>query len=359
VDFAARLLAWHAAAGRHDLPWQHPRTPYRVWLSEIMLQQTQVATVVAYFDRFVTALPTLPDLARAEPDTVLALWAGLGYYTRARNLHRAARACMERHGGELPADFASLAELPGIGRSTAGAILAQAHGQRHPILDGNVRRVWARHAGIDGDIASAAVRKRLWALSEQRLPHDRLADYTQALMDLGATLCTPRRPRCTECPVHTDCVALATGRTSELPHKRRARAVPQRATRLLVLRDDAGRVLLERRPPSGIWGGLWSLPERPGDDDPAPGVVELTGAHPTTLQPLPDVEHAFTHFRLRMTPILARIARGASGVEDVPHRRWFDRGQRRELGLPAPIARLLERLDDGVPPAAAGDAPTT
>jgi len=242
--FAARLLDWHAVHGRHDLPWQQPRTPYRVWLSEIMLQQTQVTTVIGYFGRFVDALPTLPDLARADLDTVLALWAGLGYYSRARNLHRAAQLCVERHGGELPADLESLSALPGIGRSTAGAILAQAHGQRHPILDGNVRRVLARHARIEDDVTSAPVQKRLWTLAESLLPATQLADYTQAVMDLGATLCTPRNPRCEACPVRDDCGALAAGVVSDLPRKRAARAVPRRETCLVLLHDGDGRVLL-------------------------------------------------------------------------------------------------------------------
>jgi A/G-specific adenine glycosylase len=345
VDFATRLLDWHALHGRHDLPWQHPRTPYRVWLSEIMLQQTQVSTVVGYFGRFVGALPSVRALAEAPADRVLALWAGLGYYTRARNLHRAAQLCVERHGGELPGDFAALSALPGIGRSTAGAILAQAHGQRHPILDGNVRRVWARHAGIDGDLATAAAQRQLWALSESRMPATRLADYTQALMDLGATVCTPRRARCDSCPVRGDCVARATGRVDALPKPRRARRLPLRSTRLLLLHDGAGRVLLERRPPTGIWGGLWSLPEHAGDDDVGPRIAALAGEAAPGMEALPDVEHAFTHFRLRMTPVLARVGHAAPRIGDNPDRRWFDRAERESLGLPSPIARLLERLD--------------
>ncbi len=342
--FAARLLDWHAVHGRHDLPWQHPRTPYRVWVSEIMLQQTQVATVTGYFGRFVAALPTLADLARADLDTVLALWAGLGYYSRARNLHRAAQACVERHGGELPADLEALSALPGIGRSTAAAILAQAHGQRHAILDGNVRRVLARHARIEDEVTSAPVQKRLWTLAEALLPEARLADYTQAVMDLGATVCTPRNPRCGNCPVRDDCGALAAGVVASLPRKRAARTVPRRDTCLVLLRDDAGRVLLERRPPSGIWGGLWSLPEAAD----AAAARDRVGVHfgtATAFEALPDFEHAFTHFRLRMTPLAATLHAPATAIGDNGDLRWVDRAARATLGLPRPIAALLDRLD--------------
>lgn len=342
--FAARLLDWHAVHGRHDLPWQRPRTPYRVWLSEIMLQQTQVATVTGYFGRFVAALPTLPDLARADLDTVLALWAGLGYYSRARNLHHAARLCVARHGGELPADLESLSALPGIGRSTAAAILAQAHGQRHAILDGNVRRVLARHARIEDDVMSGPAQKRLWALAESLLPDMRLADYTQALMDLGATVCTPRRPRCGDCPVRDDCGAHAAGVVADLPRRRAARTVPRRATCLVVLRDGDRRVLLERRPPSGIWGGLWSLPEA-ADAAAARDRVAVRFGAATAFEALPDFEHAFTHFRLRMTPLAATLHAPAAAIGDNGDLRWVDRAARATLGLPRPIAALLDRLD--------------
>jgi A/G-specific adenine glycosylase len=342
--FAARLLDWHAVHGRHDLPWQQPRTPYRVWLSEVMLQQTQVATVIGYFVRFVDALPTLPDLARADLDQVLALWAGLGYYSRARNLHAAAQRCVERHGGELPTDIEALAALPGIGRSTAGAILAQAHGQRHAILDANVRRVLARHARIEDDVASTPVRKRLWALAESLLPESRLADYTQALMDLGATVCTPRKPRCTECPVQADCGARAAGVAADLPRKRAARTLPRRETCLVLLRDGAGRMLLERRPPSGIWGGLWSLPEA-ADAQAARTLVEARLGVRADFAALPAFEHAFTHFRLRMTPLAASVHAPASAIGDHGDLRWVDRDARAALGLPRPIATLLERID--------------
>jgi A/G-specific adenine glycosylase len=348
-DFAARALHWHAVHGRHDLPWQHPRTPYRVWLSEIMLQQTQVASVIGYFGRFVDALPTLPHLAAADSDRVLALWAGLGYYSRARNLHRAAQICVAHHGGELPDDIDALCALPGVGRSTAGAILAQAHGQRHPILDGNVRRVLTRHALVEGDVASAPVQKKLWALSRSLLPEHRLADYTQALMDLGATLCTARKPRCGECPVAGDCAALAAGAIDRLPQRRAAREVPRRSTRLLLLHDAAGRVLLERRPPSGIWGGLWSLPELAAEADPHAALRARFGEPRDAPRELPAFDHVFTHFRLRITPLAATLRDARPAIGDDGHLRWVDRAARATLGLPRPIATLLARLDEECP----------
>jgi A/G-specific adenine glycosylase len=357
--FAARLLDWHAVHGRHDLPWQHPRTPYRVWLSEIMLQQTQVATVVGYFGRFVEALPTLPRLAAADSDRVLALWAGLGYYSRARNLHRAAQICVARHGGELPADIEALCALPGIGRSTAGAILAQAHGQRHPILDGNVRRVLTRHALVEGDVASAPVQKKLWALSESLLPEHQLADYTQALMDLGATLCTARKPRCGECPLAGDCAGLAAGAVERLPQRRAPRTVPRRATRLLLLRDAGGRILLERRPPSGIWGGLWSLPELEADADAHSVLRERFGEPLEAPRELPAFEHAFTHFRLRITPLAATLRDARPAIGDDGRLRWVDRAARAALGLPRPIATLLARIDDECPVGTPRSRPAT
>lgn len=344
TSFAARLLAWHDVHGRHDLPWQHPRTPYRVWVSEVMLQQTQVATVVGYFERFMAAFPTLPALAAAELDAVLALWSGLGYYSRARNLHRAARTCVEHHGGELPADPAALAALPGIGRSTAAAIAAQAHGTRVAILDGNVRRVLARHAGIDGEVERRETQALLWAEAEARLPSTRLPDYTQAIMDFGATFCRPRQPECLRCPVADDCIALATRRVAELPRRRPARSTPLRRTLMLVARDTDGRLLLERRPPSGIWGGLWSLPE--AADAAAAREVLAPHAHADWegAARLSPFTHAFTHFRLEVTP-LALDARPRDDVVADARLRWIAPRKALALGLPQPVRRLIAALD--------------
>jgi A/G-specific adenine glycosylase len=246
--FAPRLLRWFDVSGRHDLPWQHPRTPYRVWLSEIMLQQTQVKTVIPYFERFVEALPTLPALASASRDDVMALWSGLGYYARARNLQAAAQRCVELHGGELPRDIDALTALPGVGRSTAAAILSQAWGDRHAILDGNVKRVLTRYHGIEGYPGLPAVEKRLWSLAEAHLPATRMADYTQAQMDLGATLCTRSDPACVLCPLQDDCMARVEGRTADLPTPKPSKTAPQKA-RLRAVAAQYRRRSADAAPP--------------------------------------------------------------------------------------------------------------
>lgn len=341
-SFADRLLAWHARAGRHDLPWQRPRTPYRVWVSEIMLQQTQVATVVPYFERFMARLAHLPVLAAAPLDEVLHLWTGLGYYARARNLHRAAQIVCRDHAGELPADIEALGALPGIGRSTAGAILAQAHGQRQPILDGNVKRVLCRHRAVAGWPGEAAVHRQLWQLADRYTPPDHAADYTQAVMDLGALVCTRRRPRCTDCPVATDCLAHAAGSVADYPQARPKRAMPQRETTLLLLRRGDGSVLLERRPPAGVWGGLWSLPALDGDavdltcECRRRFAVDVVGA----AQRGAPFTHTFSHFRLRITP-LECVVMPANAALDAPDLLWYNPINPPRLGLAAPVSRLL------------------
>ncbi|PWK83118.1 A/G-specific adenine glycosylase [Fulvimonas soli] len=348
AGFADRLLAWYDRHGRHDLPWQQASAPgkrdaYRVWLSEIMLQQTQVATVLGYFERFVAALPTLRALAEADEDTVLALWSGLGYYRRARFLHRAAQLCVEHHGGELPRDFDALAALPGIGRSTAGAILAQAHGLRFPILDGNVKRVLARYHGIHGHPGQGAVEKELWRRADAHTPATRVADYTQAIMDLGATVCVRSRPLCGDCPLAGDCVARRDGLTAVLPTARPTKAQPTRGTVMLVLRDDAGRVLLERRGPQGVWSGLWSLPEA-ADHEEAWRVAQRH-ARLDDAQPLAPFVHVFSHYRLQVEPLLFDRATARRGIADNPDLRWCDAADLAALGLPAPVRSLLLALD--------------
>jgi A/G-specific adenine glycosylase len=333
--FSTRLLRWWRKNGRHDLPWQHPRTPYRVWVSEIMLQQTRVETVIGYFDRFVTAFPDVEALAAAALDDVLALWSGLGYYARARNLHAAAQRIVEDHDGEFPADVDALAALPGIGRSTAAAIVAQGFDQRAAILDGNVKRVLARHAGVEGWPGRSPIEKRLWIESETRTPEHRAADYTQAIMDLGATLCTPKAPDCAECPVRADCSAHRDGRTLELPTPKPRKMLPTREQRFGVLRDERGRVLLERRPPSGIWGGLWCLPTEPREY----GGTRTSGS-------LPDaIEHVFSHFRLRML-LDHRIIGDDDRIADRDDRRWMPLDQALAAGLPRPVRTVLEQLHD-------------
>ncbi|HZP11949.1 MAG TPA: A/G-specific adenine glycosylase [Nevskiaceae bacterium] len=339
-SFAARLLRWFDRHGRHDLPWQHPRTPYRVWLSEVMLQQTQVAAVIPYFERFVARFPDIAALAAANDDDVMHLWAGLGYYARARNLLKAARTIVDTHGGKFPSDVDQVAALPGIGRSTAGAILAQAFGQRHAILDGNVRRVLARHAGIAGWPGDPKVQAELWEIAERLLPRARLPDYTQATMDLGAQICLPRAPRCDECPVRADCVAFATDRQSEIPAPRPKRARPLRKAQMLVIENRDGAILLERRPPAGIWGGLWCLPMCDGDwREYCRDALRVSAKD---AQPLPSLRHAFTHFELEITPM--RVGLKADPRKADSQRAWTRIDQFDALGLPSPVKKLLAGL---------------
>ena len=340
-EFATRLLGWHASSGRHDLPWQHPRDPYRVWLSEIMLQQTQVQTVIPYFERFVRELPSLAALAAADEDRVVALWAGLGYYARARNLHKAARICVDEHAGELPREFEALAALPGIGRSTAGAILAQAHGLRFPILDGNVKRVLCRYHGVEGWPGSTAVEKRLWELAENHLPEAQLADYTQAIMDFGATLCTRGDPSCVLCPLQDGCVALREGRIAELPESKPGKPLPERRTLMLLLTDKEDRVLLVRRPPTGVWSGMWSLPEVADHDEARAFVATASAVDFEDNVPLPLIEHSFSHYRLHIAPLMWREAAPVARIGDNHGQRWQSLASLDEVGLPAPVRKLL------------------
>jgi A/G-specific adenine glycosylase len=342
-EFAKRLTAWQRRHGRHDLPWQGTRDPYPIWVSEIMLQQTQVATVIPYFRRFLARFPDLASLARAPEDEVLALWSGLGYYSRARHLHRAARLVMERHGGAFPREAQAIAALPGIGRSTAAAIAAFAWGRRAAILDGNVKRVLARCFGVEGFPGERRVEQRLWALAESLLPARGVAGYTQALMDLGATLCTRAGPRCGDCPVGALCVARRDGRVARLPSPRPRRTLPRRETAMLLLLRQ-GEILLEKRPPAGIWGGLWCLPEADPGQDAAELCRRRFGAVLSEIRPLPVLEHGFTHFRLRIHPRLARVASVPDAARE-PGLMWINLEDARGAALPAPVRRLLERLN--------------
>lgn len=339
ATYAARLLAWYDGAGRHDLPWQQPRTPYRVWVAEIMLQQTQVGTVIPYFQRFMTCFPDVQTLAGASQDAVLAAWSGLGYYARARSLHAAARYIADQRDGHWPQTLDGWLALPGVGRSTAGAVLAQAWGQRHAILDGNVRRVLARHAGVAGWPGMPAVARRLWTIAEHRLPDDRLADYTQAQMDLGALLCTAKHPRCAQCPIAADCVARQQGRVDVLPTPRPRRDRPWRIMELLLLRDRSGRWLIERRPAAGIWGGLW-CPPLAEDARQRQALCARLGLRATRWRHLPGIEHGFTHFQLVLQPRVATVA-SVPRVADAALR-WLEIHEILALGLPAPIRRLFD-----------------
>lgn len=338
-EFASKLIEWQRRHGRHDLPWQGTRDPYRVWLSEIMLQQTQVETVIPYYHRFLARFPDVGSLARAPLEDVLALWSGLGYYARARNLHRAAQAVVEAHDGRFPASAAALAALPGIGRSTAAAIACFCFGERVPILDGNVKRVLCRHFGIEGFPGERAVEQRLWALAESLLPARDIECYPQAQMDLGAMLCTRGRPRCAECPLASGCVALRESRQGTLPAPRPRKAVPRRSCELLLL-EAGGAVLLEQRPARGIWGGLHSLPELVEGETPEQGALRLLGRSLTGWQALAPFEHVFTHFRLTIRPWrLALPQRPEFAAEG--GLQWVARECLADTGLPAPVRRLL------------------
>jgi len=344
-EFARRLTEWHARHGRHDLPWQASRDPYRVWLSEIMLQQTRVDTVIPYYTRFLARFPDLAALAAAHADDVLALWSGLGYYARGRNLHRAARRVVDAHGGAFPRRAADIAALPGIGRSTAAAIAAFAFGERAAILDGNVKRVLCRAFGVDGFPGERAVETRLWALAEELLPDSGVGTYIQAQMDLGATVCTRSRPACGQCPLADVCVARREARVAELPAARPRKAVPQRRVRVVALVRQ-GQVLLERRPPAGIWGGLLSLPEVPeAEEDAGRWVTARFGIATGAATQLAIVNHAFTHFRLEITP-LRFDAGGPPHALAEPDHCWLALGEHAAAGLPTPVRRILDALAD-------------
>lgn len=339
-DFAKRLIAWHRRQGRHDLPWQNTTDPYRVWLSEIMLQQTQVATVIPYYGRFLERFPTLADLSVAPAEEVMALWSGLGYYARARNLHKCAQVVVTEHGGVFPRDPAAIAALPGIGRSTANAIAVFCFGVRAPILDGNVKRVLCRWRGVEGFPGTPAVEKELWALAESLLPASGCGTYIQAQMDLGAGLCARGRPRCGECPLAEDCVARREDRTGDLPAARPRKALPEREIAVLVILAE-DRVLLEERPAAGIWGGLWSLPELPADAD-AQAYLESRGWRVRECGALPEFVHVFTHFRLSLHPHFLRAEPPARTAE--PGQHWLSAAEMKSAPLPAPIRKLLASL---------------
>jgi A/G-specific adenine glycosylase len=342
-SFAERVVRWQQAHGRRDLPWQRTRDAYRIWVSEIMLQQTQVAAVVPYYRRFIARFPDVGALASAPSGDVMAAWAGLGYYSRARNLHRCAQLVVEQHGGRFPASVDALAALPGIGRSTAAAIAAFAYGERAAILDGNVKRLFARHFGVEGYPGATAVERALWSIADQALPANGIEAYTQGLMDLGATLCVRARPRCGDCPVGSTCVALAQQRVAELPAPRPARSRPVRHATVAIIRDERGAFLLESRPPSGIWGGLMSLPEFDADCDDARlrvSIAERYGLDVLLGERLPELRHAFSHYSLVMHPRVAAVQRALGASASAA--RLVERAALAQEPLPAPVRRLLE-----------------
>ncbi|MDQ2641659.1 MAG: A/G-specific adenine glycosylase [Pseudomonadota bacterium] len=330
---APALLDWHDHHGRHDLPWQSDRSPYRVWVSEVMLQQTQVAAVIPYFQRFIARFPDAGTLADAPQDEVLHHWSGLGYYARARNLQRAAMQIRDIHGGNFPADFASIAALPGVGRSTAGAILALSLDQPHPIMDGNVRRVLSRVFAVPGRTGERAFEEELWRLATLLTPHARVAQYTQAIMDLGATVCTRRNPRCGVCPLATRCAAHLAGREHDFPGPRKPLRRRRREAWMLFAQDAEGGVRLVRRAATGVWGGLWSPPEFSSLEE----ALSAAGSPPRHGEPL---LHVFTHFDLLIHPLWVRA--DGQGVAEAAGSLWYNAARPAAIGLPAPVAQLLK-----------------
>jgi A/G-specific adenine glycosylase len=343
--FSARVLDWFDAHGRTDLPWQHDTSPYRVWVSEIMLQQTQVKTVIPYFQRFMQALPTVEALAAATEDEVLHLWTGLGYYARGRNLHRAAKYVCTELNGTFPDTVAGLCELPGVGRSTAGAIVSIAFGQRAVILDGNVKRVLARYRAVAGWPGQTAVHAQLWQIAEQYTPARRSADYSQAMMDLGATLCTRGTPACGRCPLAADCEALSLGQQRAFPGSKPRKSLPVKTTAFIMASASNGDIWLEKRPGSGIWGGLWCFPELADATKAADWCLDRWGVMPDSIEVWPEFRHTFSHYHLDIRPVQVTLPTYPAAVMEGPDRLWYNRQEPAAVGLAAPVANLLARLN--------------
>lgn len=338
ANFSQRLLMWFDDYGRKDLPWQHDITPYRVWLSEIMLQQTQVSTVIPYFEKFIARFPTLDHLATADIDDVLPYWSGLGYYARARNLHKTAQTIHQR--GSFPDTLPELQALAGIGHSTAGAILSIAFNKPHAILDGNVKRVLARYKGIDGWTNSTEINKQLWAISESLTPKQRCADYTQAIMDLGATVCTRKKPLCLSCPMQQDCIAYLTQRTHQLPTAKPSKTLPIKTCVFLILKNTQQHIYLEKRPPVGLWGGLWSFPEFDTIQAAVSWCIEKK-LNLIAQQPLKTARHTFSHYHLDYTPLIIQTDSPINFVMEGKQTLWYNKNTTL-LGLAKPIQQLLE-----------------
>ncbi len=344
--FRHRVLAWYRLSGRKDLPWQRQTTPYRVWVSEIMLQQTQVKSVIPYFQRFMEQFPTLQQLADASLDQVLHHWSGLGYYARARNLHRAAGEIQSRYGGKFPQDYERVVALPGIGRSTAGAILSLSLGKPHAILDGNVKRVLTRCFALVGWTGQAAVQRQLWQLAERLTPIEQVRAYNQAMMDLGATICTRSAPSCSHCPLAAACQAREEGNPTAYPTPRRRAPLPVKALQMLLLLDENNAVLLERRPPSGIWGGLWCPPECVLTIAPEQWCKSYLGSEGQVIEQWPVRRHTFSHFHLDLTPVVIRLKNTTGCVMDGDCRVWYNTAKPDARGLAAPVARLIGELKE-------------
>jgi len=348
-SFSKRLLTWFKTHGRHDLPWQQPREAYRVWLSEIMLQQTQVQTVIPYFERFIAEFPNLPTLANASQDEVLHQWTGLGYYARARNLHKAAQYIVEQHNAVFPQDYDSVLALPGIGPSTAAAILAQAFDQPNAILDGNVKRVLTRFYAITGWPGKKIIENLLWEKARQLTPNHQAADYTQAIMDLGATVCTRAKPSCKSCPINTDCLAHAQDNPNDYPTPKKRSSLPIRKTTMLLLQNSEGDILLQQRPTQGIWGNLWSFPEIDESDNAAEISLQRFACKLESSTPLSPFRHTFSHFHLDIQPIQCQVSTHTQSVMESENQVWYKcdpekRNAADKRGLPGPVKKLLDSI---------------
>lgn len=344
-DFTNKVLDWFQKYGRHNLPWQQDKTPYRIWISEIMLQQTQVNTVIPYFERFIEYFPTVSDLADSELDEVLHLWSGLGYYSRARNLYKAAKMVVKDYRGVFPTGLDDLMRLPGIGRSTAGAVLSISQNQPQAILDGNVKRVLCRYHGVEGWPGDGAVERHLWCLADQHTPNDQAAAYAQAIMDLGATVCIRSKPRCDSCPVTQSCLARRHDIQGELPQRKAKKVLPTREILFAIMENKAGAIFLQKRPPVGIWGGLWSFPECSIDTNIQDWVKNTFGYNVESVQYNPVFRHTFSHFRLDITPVRMKLYSEDKQIRESADVIWLNPGERkRTLGMAAPVVKLIEEL---------------
>jgi len=342
--FSDRLLNWFDQYGRKDLPWQQQASPYHVWLSEIMLQQTQVSTVIPYYQKFTERFGNIAALAQAPVDDVLALWTGLGYYARARNLHKAAKIMVESHQGQMPTSLDELIALPGIGRSTAGAIMALAHHQHFPILDGNVKRVLTRYSALAGWPGNKQIENKLWLIANELLPQNRIANYIQAQMDLGATLCTRSKPNCTSCPLNADCQAYLNGNPTAYPTSKPKKHSPTRQIHWIVAQSTTGELLLEQRPSVGIWGGLWSFPELDSASSLDYACSHQLNIKATRISSLNNIKHVFSHFKLEIYPHLIECELNNTHITENKNVSWYKISDALRLGLPAPVKSLIESL---------------
>ena len=344
--FSDQIILWHRQHGRHDLPWQGTRDPYKIWVSEIMLQQTQVSTVIPYFARFMQRFPTVSSLAQADIDEVLHLWTGLGYYARGRNLHKAAQQIVKKFDGQFPKNIDDMMSLSGIGRSTAGAILSFAFSLRHPILDGNVKRVLSRVFEIEGWYGQATIAKIFWDFADKHTPEQEVEIYTQAIMDFGATLCKRSKPLCEQCPIQTDCIAFQKQRTTELPTKKPKKKIPSKACQMVIIRNSEGHILLEQRPPAGIWGGLWCFPQFEIDDDIQTQIKKEHGIDIDLLTMGAKVKHTFSHYHLDIHTFEAQLKNnnGLANQTADSNLLWLNNENEVTVGLPAPIKKLLAKI---------------